>query len=214
MPQNSRSRPDTGRSAGKRCFVAGFSLLELLLVLTLVPIVALTAYSNLSSGIKLWKALNQPIPEEDLQIFHNKVSRDFLSSAIFSPIPFQGDSETVAFASNVQARPEMGGDRTLGQVTYRYDAAAQAVMREEKDYSEFFNDKPARVRLALVQVSACTLSYLVYDKEQKKYVWAGVWVGEANRTPMAVRFSYTLTRENRTRSAVGTFYVPVGGEPQ
>ncbi len=176
-----------------------------------MPIVALTAYSNLSSGIKLWKTLNQPVPEEDFQIFHNKVSRDLLCAAIFSPIPFQGNAEAVSFASNVPGRPEIGGDRALGQVAYRYDAGARVIVREEKDYSEFSNDKPARARPALTGVDACALSYLVYDEQQKKYAWADFWAGEAGQAPAAVRFTCTVTREGRTRRAVETLYVPVGG---
>lgn len=180
-------------------------------MLTLVPVVALTAYSNLSSGIKLWKTLNQPVPEEDLQIFHNKASRDFLSAAIFSPIPFQGDALSVAFASSVHGPAETGGDLAPGQVIYRYDAAAQIVTREERNYGQFSNDKPSRVYPVLTQADACSFSYLVYDKEEKKYLWSDAWAGGANRAPAAVRITYTITRAGRTRSAAETFYVPVGG---
>lgn len=204
MPRNPSSRPD-------RRLRAGFTLIELLLVLVILPVVSFTAFSNLSSGIKLWKALNRPVHEEDLQIFHVKASRDFLTAAPFSKIAFEGGSQQAAFATTVRGRPETGGDRALGQVAYRYDEAARAVFREERDYSDFLAGRPGLVSAVLEGVDACALSYLIHDAEKQRYVWSEAWIGEAGSAPAAVRFTLSLTREGTTRQAVETFYVPVGG---
>lgn len=190
----------------------GFSLLELLLVLTLVPVVSFTAYSNLSSGIKLWNSLNRPIIEEELQLFQNKASRDFLSAICFSTIPFQGDAETTSFVSIIKAPAELGGERGIGQVTYGYDASLRAIVREEKDYSQFSNDKPGRKLPVLDGVNSCSLSYLVYDDQAREHVWSDVWAGKANEAPAAVRFTYSILREGQARDTEETFYVPVGGK--
>ncbi len=190
---------------------AGFSLIELLIVLTLLPVISFAVYSNLNSGINLWKALNQPVPEEEVQVFQTKASRDFLETLVFSPITFQGDAGKVSFPATIRTQPELGGDRGIGQVIYRYDADARAILREERDYAEFCADKPGQTHSVLGGVTACVFSYFVYDEVQRTYGWSDVWSGKPDQAPVAVRFSYTRAA-GAGAEAADTFFVPVGGK--
>jgi prepilin-type N-terminal cleavage/methylation domain-containing protein len=208
MRRNPNSFPDPAQS---RRVCAGFSLIELLLVLTILPIVSFAVYSNFNSGIGLWKRLNRPVFEEDIQVFQTKASRDFLETLVFSPISFQGDPERASFPATVRTQSRLGGDRGIGQVTYRYDSDTRAILREERNYVEFCAEKPGRISSVLTGVDSCVLSYMVYDEVLKSYSWSDVWSGKPNQAPAAVRFTYTHTFGER-RDAVDTFFVPVGGK--
>ena len=94
----------------------GFSLLELLLVTALLPLLSFAIFANFSSGIRLWKTLNQGVPQEDVRIFYQKVSQDVTNTLKYLDVPFSGDKDHVSFATRVDSDPKLGGDRGIGRL--------------------------------------------------------------------------------------------------
>ena len=188
----------------------GFSLLELLLVLTLAPIVFFAVFSNFSTGIRLWQRVQVETPEEDLAIFLLKAQRDFEGAMRYSPMPFRGDSDEVAFASGVVASPELGGARAIGEVRYFYDASARGIAREIRDLSQIYQEKPGKTSLMLRPVGSFELFYLVWDPLASQYEWKSEYRPEKpGQLPLAVRLTYSVP--SIAGAAEQTFFLPAGG---
>lgn len=188
----------------------GFSLMELLMVLTLAPIVFFSIYSNFSAGVRIWSTVVRQTPQEDLNIFYYKVKRDLENMVRCASVPFSGDKEEIDFASSIEARPELGGHHGIGQVRFFYDPAAKTINREVKDYSQLYRDTAGQLSVLLRDVSSFELSYLSLNQTGDEYFWSDSWAAEDGKLPLAVRLSFM------SEQAVGrqerTVHIPVGGK--
>lgn len=193
---------------------AGFTLVELLLVTLLLPLVAFTAYSNFSSGFRLWKALNEDVLDEDLYLFEAKAARDFRDGLRTESLPFVGAPDAATFASIAPARKELGGDDAIVEVSYFYDGGTRSIMRRTRDRHEVFAEKPGRTQVSLAGVSGFSLSYFFYDATTQAYGWSEAWAGDPVESPEAVRFEFSFERNGRRKAASFTFPFPAGGRKQ
>jgi prepilin-type N-terminal cleavage/methylation domain-containing protein len=189
---------------------AGFTLLELLLVLTLAPIVFFAVYANFSTGTRLWQRLQTDTPEESLVIFRLKVQRDFENALRTGMIPFEGDKEETAFGAGISAEPALGGERGIGQVRYRYDERARGIVREVRDFHQVYRDDTGRSSVVLKGVRSFELSYLVEDTVSKQYQWGSSYrPNKPGSLPMAVKMIFT--GDQGSPSGEVTLFIPAGG---
>lgn len=194
----------------KKTSPRGFSLLELLLVMTLAPIVFFAVYSNFSTGVRLWQRLEVETPEEDQALFLTKARRDFENMMRYASVEFEGSSDEVTFASGIQADSALGGERAIGEVRYFYDARARGIARQVKDVSEIHEEKEGKKSLLLTGVGSLGISYFVFEPSTSKYEWKDAFLPEKpGDLPMAVRLSYSL--DEGAGSVEQTFFVPSGG---
>lgn len=189
---------------------SGFSLLELLLVSMAVPIVALAVYANFSSGIRIWETLRFGLAREEKSIFFQKVSDDLRSTFKHSTLPFVGDAGQVSFAGFLG--PDSGaGDARIGQIGYSYDAGKKSVLRQTKNLSQVYQDKPARAQVVLMDAADFNISYFYHDPSDGVFKWQAVWDPRDGSLPIALRFRWKAVESGRTRSFERTFAVLAGG---
>ena len=197
------------RPATRVCGQLGFSLLELLMVLTLAPIVFFTLYSSFSAGLRIWSTVVSQTPEEDLNIFYMKTRRDIENMLRYDPIPFSGDNEEAAFASVIEAPAELGGRHAIGQVRFFYDPSSKTVRRETKNISQLHKDSAGQVTVLLKGVTSFALFYLSNNQTGDDYSWSDSWAPQSGTLPVALRLSFkTADTPDRQERIV---YVPVGG---
>ncbi len=187
----------------------GFSLIELLLVMTLAPLVFFSIYSNFSAGVRIWSTVVRQTPEEDLNIFYYKTQRDIENMLRYTSIPFGGDKEEIVFAAAIEALPELGGDHGIGQVRFFYDETSKTINREVKNYSEFYRDSPGHQTVLLQGVSSFELSYLSFSKLDNSAVWRDSWKPDGNNLPLAVRLSFSTVQNADKQERV--IFIPTGG---
>ena len=197
----------TSRKASKP---GGFSLIELLLVLSLAPIVFFAVYSNFNAGVRLWQRLQIGTPDEDRAIFRIKTQRDFLNAMHFTSIPFMGDEEGVTFAASIVADEKLGGDRAIGQVHYFYDASSRNIMRETKDYSQVYKESPGLSTVMAQNIDSFVMTYLVKDVTAKDYVWQEDYHEKPGTLPTAIKLTYTV--KDSAEVYEQTYFISSGGE--
>lgn len=186
----------------------GFSLLELLLVMSLLPIVFYTVFSNFSVGMKVWQAVNVATPVEDLAIFYQKARADFDNTFFHQSIAFEGEKDEVTFPSTVVTAPVLGGDHGIGRVRLSYDTTAKGIMRQVWDYSEIYRESEGKKTLILRDVTSLEFSYLIFDIASKSYEWSSSWKPEPDKLPAAVRMIFSLGRGDPIER---TYFLPCGG---
>ena len=181
--------------------------MEMLLVSALLPIIFFVIFANMSSGMRAWKSLNQPVSEEGTIIFLDQIRNDFSNTFLYTPIPFIGDSTSLSFAGTVPSDKALGGDRGIGRLGYHLDDSKHMIMRDESNFSEVFKDAKPRERAMLEGVTRLSIEYLTYIPADLAFSWKGSWQPGKKPIPAAVRL--TIER-SAGENLVKTFLVPGG----
>lgn len=176
----------------------GFSLIELLIAASLIPVVSFAVFSNFRAGVGLWKALHVETPNEDLSLFDRKVMRDFDNAFFYTPLPAIGTSESFTFVAQADVGSFYGASHGIVQVSYFYDASQRALFRRQLNQHEIYKEKPGNVTRLLKDIRSVEMEYFFID-EFKEHIWDDVWADPA-KMPIAVRVSFdTMDGESRTK---------------
>ena len=209
-----KKNPPLGTSKklfSKKDLISGFTLIELLLVRLLIPLIGFTVYANFSSGVRVWQRLHQPDSVEDLLIFTQKVSRNFDSAMLYTPIAFEGNKESVSFVSLIQTDEKLGGDRGIGQVRFFYDTSSRAIKRQVLNLNQIYKNSNINAETVLGNASSFKVSFLGMDKQDKTFHWMEEWVDRPKDLPVAVRFEFKWSSAAGERPVKKTFMIPAGG---
>jgi type II secretion system protein J len=184
----------------------GFTLIELLIVACMLGGVSLALYSTLSNGIRIWRKVTQIAPEEELNIFFDKFSRDIRNSIRSANIAFSADSQMLKFASLVNSQNL--GVLAPGEISYAYNRYALSVSRTERDASDIFSEREGVTREVLKGADAFRLSYYNYDNQTKEHVWDEE--AKPGSMPLAVRIELEFKDAEKNRKFTHTSDIPVG----
>ncbi len=120
----------------------GLTLLETILVSSLISIVALTLYNALSNGLKVWDRVHQFVIEEDIALFLNEISEELHNAYVMEEMPFEGQPHRIAFPTIVLTLedPKISGGRDNyihqpGRVQYFFDTSQKNLYRQQANYS-------------------------------------------------------------------------------
>ena len=203
-----------------RRYENGFTLVELLLVAVVLAALGVAAYTALSGGIRLWKAVNRETPQKDMRLFFLKMSDDLRSAFKYSSMGFSGEPESVSFPTFVTSFAGEDAEERMGWVSYHFDAGGSSVVRTESDYSQFYVSKPGSVRPLVDGVASVRFQYYCYDPETESYIWMNAWSEEEAPSP-GVEVDKTLPRAVKVEVELGDGYrgeifsevlpVPAGG---
>ncbi len=169
---------------------SGFTLVELILVSAILSVVGIAVYAAFSNGIRLWKKINQELPQEGISIFFEEISYDLRSFVKHSTVPFSGGPDSISFATFVVSETEEGVKRDLGMVSYCFEKGEDAISREQSNYSQLYLSEPGPARRLLRGVDFLTFRYYCYDPENEKYIWLDAW--NADEAPPGVNVDKSL----------------------
>jgi prepilin-type N-terminal cleavage/methylation domain-containing protein len=162
-----------------------FTLVEVVIVTAMVAIISLAIYSTLNNGLRIWKRVNESLPEEDIAIFMEKFAVDARNSFISKDMLFHGTKESMAIPS-VVVTPWVKG-RTIGQVVYSFDSSTKSVMRRVRDFSHVYRDEEGIIGGQIIHIRSAEMRYYSYDEEKKLYQWISEW--QAENMPLAARIT-------------------------
>lgn len=180
----------------------GFTLIELLIVSGIMSVIALSLYSTLSSGLKIWQRITHSVEEEDINLFLGKLGNEIRNMVNFSGLTFSGGKDTLSFNTIVTSQRLMFS--SIGQIRYSYDSGAGIVQREQKDFSHIFNNEEGVLKVVLTGIKAVRFSYYLYDEKEKKYFWVNEYA--SNKLPLAVKLELEL---NEDKKIIKTVSIPI-----
>jgi hypothetical protein len=185
---------------------SGFTLVELLLIITLLSVVSLAMYAVLNNGVKIWQRINRQLPQEDVAIFLDKFSRDLRNSFKFSGVAFSGREENLMFATIVNS-PRLQR-ATVGRAAYFYDAQAMTLIRQQDDYSQISGGEAGLIQ-SLGNVKSAKFGYYIFDQENKQYFWRQEWTGD--NLPITVSIEMEIQDGSQIRKIMQRVDIPVAG---
>lgn len=168
----------------------GFTLIEILVAITIFSIVALSVAAVFRSGLRTWSAGNEWSEEnQNARNFFRVLSRELQNSVNQSPeMPFEGQAHEISFMTLLDARdPKEGVVRSLARVVYRYDAKERVIERLVAGKEEGFDARRAKAVPVAERIGALDLTYAfkpVYENENLR--WKNEW-SSLKEIPLGVR---------------------------
>lgn len=201
-------------SRGK--FLTGFTLIETIIATAIFSIIALAVYSTFSQGVKLWQRLTQQTPASELNMVFEKMSFDLRNSFEFTGINFVGGEDNIAFATLVlTANEDKQKALSLGEVGYFFDAQTGSLNRQQRNYSQVYQNKSTLLRQMMNNVKSLSFQYYYYNPVQETYIWKDNWrveEGEKERSiPLAVRIRLEFDENTKEEEVTRTITIPAGG---
>ncbi|MFH1753586.1 MAG: prepilin-type N-terminal cleavage/methylation domain-containing protein [Candidatus Omnitrophota bacterium] len=185
----------------------GFTLLEMIVVSSMIVVISLAIYSTFSNGIKIWERTQGNTKEEDLNIFFDRFVSDLRGSFAFKGLDFLGEETRLEFSTLVTS--QRLGKRTVGKVAYFYDDSSRSINKEERDFSHIHRDDEGIIEEGFSGVRSFKLLYYFYDDEKKEYFWLEEWDKESS--PLAVRMIFEFDDGKEVIEYTKTVNIPVSG---
>jgi general secretion pathway protein J len=188
--------------AAKSTACAGFTLLELLLALTLTGLLCLVAYSSLSISFKAMRHGEAAAEQvQELRVGENILSRSLTSAvrgSLKNPLYFVGDAKEMQFFTPVPLESYNLGGFYHWRVLAGQDDSSQGVLAVEqtKNVNWFRDPQGVEVRQILIgQLTSLRFAYGQGDQEVATWDakkagtmpdWVRVYLTQKGKTPLVL----------------------------
>ena len=203
----------------------GFTLLELILSISILSLVLVIVYTTLSMGSRVWEKGERDI--ENLQrkrVVMNLLSREIKSIFPYKVTPsqldthkvfyaFEGKNDTISFVSAVPLRGGKGGlswltfwvEEDMGLVVVERDALRSDIFRErdtiDKDEIEVLDQEVTEIQFSYYKLKRGK------SEGEGEGEWKEKWDAEKEGTlPHAVKVELTFKEKGRGKDAEEEFY--------
>lgn len=175
-----------------------FTLIEVVVALTIFSIVAVGLGTSFLSGIKLWDKANESFSAGEVQFFLEVFARDLCQSINLAQVGFSGTKEAVSFPALVSGRAV--------KVTYSFERDGKKIFRRTANLKDALSgDNAAKYdKEESLQLDSCELSYFYYDTEKEEYSWTDAW-DKKNGIFLGVRINAAYEGNEFTK----TVFIPV-----
>ncbi len=200
MPKKMSLFPHT--CPGKNNKVSAFTLVELLIAVSIFSVVSIAIYSTFSSGASVLRRVqNIDLAQQRILLKTERFSRELRELPGCRKQLFLGDKTKISFPGN--------SDYIPCRITYYFDDASFCFMRVADKLSQIitpegkveaqFKSKPV---VFLSKVKEIKFSYLILDAVKNEYKWIDQW--RQDYLPVAVK----LTVTSQTQEYVSTVFLP------
>lgn len=190
----------------------GFTLLELLIAVTIFSIVAVAIYTSFNVGIRAWRKAeaSYKIKQEARHAF-DAIGRDLRGAINFTRMPFEGASGSVSFSRALRISDSKGGYiEGVFKITYTFNAQDKALYYILQTYQEDTKGEEGKKSLLASDVSDFKLKYAYL--EGSEVIWKDYWNEEELNIPLGVKVSIAYPSENEGQAVEfsETIFIPTG----
>lgn len=186
-------------------FLAGFTLVEILISSAIISLVAISVYAVFASGVRVWQRGSQASSYERRErLFLEKLGRELSNTFQFSNIPFKGTEDSIAFATL--------SEKGVSRISYFLNTE-NVLCRRLTSYAESFKKEEELEAIKLIPgVSGLKFSYCYLDNASGDYKWKDRWKPEEQDTlPRAVSIELIFKRDVGLESKfTKTILIPIG----
>ena len=178
----------------KKKKIRSFSLVELLISLSIFAVVSVAIYSTFSSGTQvLRKVKNIDLTQQAMLLKEERFARELRQSVILRKPLFLGAKEKLVFGGIVDDKP--------GRVTYFFDKSSQALLRAFDNLGAIITSEgkvdpelKSKPSVFLLKVKEIRFSYFYLDLAKNVYSWAEEW--KESFLPLAVKLEIITEKQN------------------
>ena len=178
----------------KRPRAKAFSLVELLISVSIFAVVSVAIYSTFSSGLTvLRRSKNIDLAQQKFLLKIEKFSRDLRQTPTFNKQLFSGTKDKLSFAGIINEMPS--------RLTYYYDNSSAAFMYNADELSNIIDEKGAidpklksKSAVFINKVKEAKFSYLLLDLKKNNYEWLEEW--KEKYLPLALKLNIVTDKQN------------------
>ncbi len=186
------------------------TLLEVLIVVSLIAMIALALYHSLTNGLRIWDKSRQLVVEEDVAIFFDKIRHDLDNTFWYSKIKFEGTEERCSFPTIVHVALDaerMSYQDQLGNVEYYFDGLAKKIYRRQASYGEALNGEFGPPQILAKDISRVKFQYIYLTEDEAKYSEQVLEV-----MPAAIDIEVEFSDRDGRRSFHKVIDIPIGSK--
>jgi len=196
----------------RRCRSAGFTFVEILLVVVLLGVIGVALYNAFANGLAIWERSNYTFAEEDIMIFFDKISYDLRNTLPYSKIRFNGNKHQLAFATVVSTPVDTHKSKgrsyfvdEIGRVEYEFDRSRRQLYRRQGNYSQALDGTFGEERLLMS--NGPSVEFLYYYRGIEEYEEAQK---ATDIIPTLVKITVEFWDGKNKRNMVKVVALPVG----
>jgi len=190
----------------------GFSLIELLIAVSIIAFVGMVLYTTFSQGMRVWRRAVDMQPDFVSDLIFEKIERDLANAfeAGFRPLRREGDVLQF-FSHSVYGKNDGSARRMPVRITYQFDKSLGVLTREEERYPELLTAilrEPSAGRIEAEHMQSVQFEYYHQNPDGEAFLWKPFWRGGC--LPEAVRISIQMDGSKQGLRAVKILPVPAG----
>ncbi len=138
-----------------------YTLIEMLLVISILSMMSLILFHTLSSGLNIWERSRKFVVEEDIAIFFDKIGQDLRNSFFYSKMSFAGKENFIRFPTRIKVFRSQNEEifEGIGKVEYYFDPNKKSLFRRQLSYGQALRNDPGKERLLLHSVESVHFAY-------------------------------------------------------
>ncbi|MFH1800501.1 MAG: prepilin-type N-terminal cleavage/methylation domain-containing protein [Candidatus Omnitrophota bacterium] len=191
---------------------AGFTLVELLVVVSLMALIGMSVYAMFGSAMDMMRRVSRSEITEDVDIFLERFDREISSQVIFKGIPFNGKETFLSFPSRIGLDKRAPLNRGIGRVSYFFDESDRTFARGQENLNQIYKPEEEVGPTAVLEgVSALKFQYFVYRKAEKMFEWVPDWDSLENggEIPSAVKVAFSGVQREEPYVFERTVAIPI-----
>ncbi len=204
MNDERKTTNDEPRAGGQ----IGFTLLELLVALSILALVTAAIAASFAAGVRVWSAAMEVSGAEEATRAELAVlRRDLMNARRFGPLTFEGGPRAMAFPI-VQTFPDalVPGEQ-LGLARYWHDPREQALFRQTRPIRGGGDWSDVAAERWIAGVEHIAFEYLPFPDDGRAADGAAAWQDEWTQTtnrPLGVRIRLRLRTppDERTETVI------------
>ncbi|MFA6600050.1 MAG: type II secretion system protein GspJ [Candidatus Omnitrophota bacterium] len=191
----------------------GFTLIEVLLVVSLAALIGMAVYSMFASAVNMMHRISDNALDEDADIFFEKVDREISCQVVFKGIPFEGTASSMSFAAPIALNPENPAERGVGRVRYDFGGSSQGFVRRQQNLHQVFKTIEGAPASLMTAATSLRFQYFVYREKDQLYEWTEEWnsAEQDGQLPAAVRLKLECARGEEAKKYERTIAIPIAG---
>ena len=190
-----------------------FTLVEMLIVLSMVSLIGIAIYGTLSNGVRIYKRLSQAEGQEGIAVFLDRFAYELRNTFPDNAIIFQGEERLLSFATRVAtAGSSLPQENTIGQVSYSYNKKDKQLEKITRNYSQLYKDRRTIEKELLSGINSFKFCYYSYDQSRQEYIWQERW--HQTGIPLAVRIELEYIQDDDSLVFTKTINIPIAPQPQ
>ena len=198
---------------------SGFTMVELLIALTIFATVAIALYTAFSLGVSVWRRTESGIDlHQDVRVKLERVAKDLRGAVVYSGIPFEGEQSRLVFASVVMHSDPEAEKRypQICKIVYSVETDEESkslltrvVAGKESGFDE--ESTLAKRNPFFGNVEEFSIKYAYAGEEVTEHDWRDSWEGEG--MPRGIEITLSLQDPTEEKSKLDfkkKIFIPIG----
>lgn len=173
--------------------ISAFTLIEVLIAISIFSIAITTIYSVFWSGLRIFKRGEDYIVQNlPVQLAFKRMERELRNSFRFSLIPFTGDALSISFPLVING--------SIYRIEYSYEPDEKVLSRREQTINQYLTEEKPKERRLCSNIANLAFSYSYKNKiESESLEWKGVWEFEETKLPRDIKIDLFSEKDAFTK---------------